>query len=131
MSLQKSNLLKKIDLLDYIFKSNTLRKMNCLRPTQVITNWLNNACSSEDDVRLKIYYKELYEQKLPSPKKNLTNVNWVQAPQKPVPYHPTLLPKTPNGPSQQPLVDKAMLKDTQHSAKAPRVDMPDAFLLGP
>ncbi len=131
--------------------------MSCLRPTQVITNWIgenslvesgivskvfmnkvNSVFYSEDDIRLKMYYEEIYKQKLHTSqtmkkfsKREATNVETVPLPKKHVPYHPTLLPNPPNALSQRPSVCKAKGKDIPHSATAPRVDMPDGFLLGP
>ena len=125
--------------------------MSCLRPTQVITNWIgdnsliesglaskvflnkvNSVFYTEDDVRLKMYYNELYQQKLHTPQtmKKFT-VEMVQLPKESVPYQPTLLPSAPTSLSQPPSVCMAKGKDIPHSAKAPHVDMQDAFLLGP
>ncbi len=136
--------------------------MSCIRSTQVISNWLgenslvesnvfnnyilnkvNCVFRTDNDIRLDIYYKELYEQKLHTSQtmkkfskatttvSKATNVEMVQLPEKHLPYHPTLLPKAPNAPSQPRSVCKAKGKDIPHSAKAPHVDMPDGFLLGP
>ena len=123
--------------------------MSCLRPTQVITNWIgenslvesgfvskmltnkvNSVFYSEDDVRLKMYYQELYQQQL-SQKQKKVIVETVPLPKEHVPYQPTLLPKAQASLSQPPSVCMAKGKDIPHSAKAPRVDTPDGFLLGP
>jgi hypothetical protein len=120
--------------------------MSCLRPTQVITNWIgdvesglvskiftnkvNQVFYTEDDIRLKMYYQELYQQQLTQKQKKII-VEMVPLPKESVPYQPTLLPKAPTSLSQPPSVCMAKDKDIQHSAKAPRVDMQDVFLLGP
>ena len=110
--------------------------MNCLRPTQIITNWLNEVCQSENDTRLNMYYQEIYQQQLTQKQKQKQKqkkviVEMVQLPKEHVLYQPTLLPTPPNTPSPPQLDDKAMLKDTPHSAKAPHVGKLDVFLLGP
>ena len=121
--------------------------MSCLRPTQVITNWIgenslvepglvskvfmnkvNQKFYSEDDVRLKMYYQEFYQQQLSQKK---TIVEMVPLPKEHVPYQPTLLPKAPASLSQPLSVYTAKGKDIPHSATAPHVDIPDVFLLGP
>jgi hypothetical protein len=120
--------------------------MSCLRPTQVITNWIgdiesglvskvflnkvNSVFYTEDDVRLKIYYEELYKQQLNQKQKKII-VEKVPSPKESVPYHPTLLPNAQVSLSQPPSVYMAKGKDIPHSAKAPRVDMQDGFLLDP
>jgi hypothetical protein len=122
--------------------------MSCLRPTQVITNWIgenslleqglvpkvfrnkvNQVFYSEDDIRLKMYYGELYQQQLSQTKKTI--VEMVPLPKEHVPYQPTLLPKAPASLSQRPSACMAKGRDIPHSATAPHVDMPDVFLLGP
>ncbi len=122
--------------------------MSCLRPTQVITNWIgdvesdlvskvflnkvNSIFYSEDDIRLKMYYGELYQQQLSQTKKTKKLiVEMVPLPKEHVPYQPTLLPKAPASLSQPLSAYTAKGKDIPHSAKAPHVDMPDVFLLGP
>ena len=121
--------------------------------SKVFMNKVNSAFSSEYDTRLQMYYSELYKQKIHMNKQtkiisgsNLTNVSnvsgatsvsgatnvsWVQPPKEHVPYQPTLLPTPPVSPLPPQLDDTATLKDIPHSAKAPRVGRPDAFLLGP
>jgi hypothetical protein len=120
--------------------------MSCLRPTQVISNWIgdnsliesdfiskiftnkvNSVFYTEDDVRLQMYYKQFYEQQIVVNKKT----EWIILPKEHVPYQPTLLPTPPMSLSQRPLVYKAKDKGIPHSATAPHVDMPDVFLLGP
>jgi hypothetical protein len=124
--------------------------MSCLRTTQIISNWIgdnsliesgsmaqmftnkvNRVFYTENDVRLKMYYEEFYQQKLTNQKQKKVIVETVPLPKEHVPYQPTLLPKAPTSLSQPPLVDKAKEKDIPHSATAPHVDMPDVFLLGP
>lgn len=125
--------------------------MSCLRPTQVINDWIgdnsliepglfsqiflnrvNQVFYTEDDVRLKIYYNEFYQQRLYTPKRmKKFTVEMAPLPTKHVLYQPTLLPKVPASLSQPPSVCMAKGKGIPHSATAPHVDTPDGFLLGP
>ncbi len=102
--------------------------MSYLRSTQVISNWIgensllesgmftnvimnkvNSVFSTEHDVRLNMYYKDLYEQKVVINKKT----EWILAPKQSKPYHPTLISNT-----------------IDHSAKAPHIQSSEP-LTGP